>query len=66
MLFCHMLTSKMCLDFNQIQRIRFQPDLFDGRGPLLQHHPDRLLKATEAGSGSIVDILVSTLYAKTE
>jgi hypothetical protein len=37
MLFCHMLTSKMCLDFNQQQ-----PDFFDGRGPLLQQHGNQL------------------------
>jgi hypothetical protein len=54
----------MCLDFNQFT---VPSGFFNGRGPQLQQHSDRLMKDNLALDPDLLCyIIVSTLYAKGE
>jgi hypothetical protein len=57
-----MLTSKMCLDFNQLTA-----GFFNNRGSPLQQHSDRLMKDNLAPDPNLLCyIVVSALYVKGE
>jgi hypothetical protein len=62
-----MLTSKMCLDFNQFTSSTVTAGFFHNRGPQLQQHSDRLMKDNLAPDPDLLCYtVVSTLYVKVE